>query len=153
MLLCNVIENKIINSTKNKEFVKNIRPGIAQDNGRLLKLKKSKVKGVGDLALLSQCHVGAQFHGNSSVSHIGITFDITLSKALDFSSSIALSSEPLNVGDESESIERMFLQFDEKVEALGKMNESGNAFFTSLLDSIHTIEWFKAELKILFCDK
>ncbi len=153
MLLSNVIEKKIVNFQKNNGFIEDIRNNLPQGHSKLLELKKGKIKGIGDLALLSQCHIASQFHSNTNATCIGITFDKALSKALSYSSTIVISSEPMTGGESHESIERKSSKFDDEVAALNKMNYRSDNFFVSLTESIRDIDWLQAELKQILCDK
>lgn len=107
LLLRSVIDSRLIQKCPDRYVRANLRVEGVERMASLLKLRKGRLQGVGDLELLTVCSISSQFYQNKDHTMIGLTFDETLAKVLRYHAAYSVDSEPVVAGvDDQESIGR-----------------------------------------------
>lgn len=97
-----LIEHLIIINPQTDRYARShMKSEDAANIANLLTIKKNRLKGAGDLGMLSMCDIGYQFFKNKNMSVIGLTFDQKLEKGLKSLSKIYISSDEIVIGVDS----------------------------------------------------
>lgn len=148
LFLESVIESKIIHHKDNDKYArKNFRNKRTIEKSKLLESKKGRLKGIGDLSLISLCDIGSQFHHQPDSTAIAITFDERLENSLIYHSSISIHSQPLVGGKEDEnSIEEKMTDFLNRSQKVRIANEEAQRFIAEFSSALKNTSWLRDAL-------
>ncbi|WP_041245577.1 hypothetical protein [Geotalea uraniireducens] len=151
IFLENVIQSKIVHHKGNDPDARKImRNNEVIVESKLMEIEKGRLKGVGDLSLLSLCDIGSQFHGEAPFTAIGLTFDERLETVLASHSSLTIQSQQLIVGkDDEESVKEKIFEFVEKGRTLSEINKKAESFHGEFIHILVNVEWVKNALQSL----
>jgi hypothetical protein len=123
---------------------------LTQGESKLMEVtKKDKLKGVGDLSILSFCDLGSQFFHKSKFTAIGVTFDARLRDTLINHSQISAMSQQFVMGRDTEKTNRAKLdEFFNKTAEVSAVKELCHRWVNDFLDKLHQLEWVAAALTV-----
>ncbi|MFJ2366007.1 hypothetical protein ACIPIN_20260 [Pseudomonas sp. NPDC087697] len=138
------IESKILHNKKNDAYVrKNFHNKYAIRTSKLLTLQSGRLKGMGDLSILSLCDIGSQFSQKFSATSIGLTFDERLRDVLASHSDLTVTSDILISGEETpKSIRKKMFSFLRESQGVERVNAVTTTFATGIADFLKSVEWF-----------
>ncbi len=145
-----VIVSKILHNKKNSSYIrKTMRDPYAIKRAKLLVENKDKLKGSGDLSLLSLCDISSQFKFSSNDTNIALTFDKRLESTLR-EQSIKIASTSLTIGGQNGDTESSKQKKQEKYlkecERIEQASEAANRFFAEMISLLGEIQWFNKAL-------
>ncbi|KAF0250488.1 MAG: hypothetical protein FD167_114 [bacterium] len=124
-----VIESKAIGNNSDKRVRSELKNDGVNTMASLMKIKKGKLKGAGDLGLLQICDIGSLFLNDSKFTTIGLTFDRILSMVLFNHSEFLIESGVFQTGTKNEAkFHQVMKGFFDKVEYADKINEKQSLF-------------------------
>lgn len=138
-----LVQSKIMHNKENSKNSKILRHKETLELSRLLKLKKNKLKGIGDLSLLSFCNMNEQFYNSSDIITIAISFDELLEKNLKNHSTIT-ACERIDFSNSREKIDKQLKNMEDIQQEFNYKDNEVEKFSLSFKNELLKVEWIKS---------